>query len=137
MKESFFISNWNPIFECREQMTLLDNFFFPQISCNWVQVFKDFILTVFDKDSDSIFPNLIHNNLGAVDFFRCVFQSLIEVIRTDISHNKGFIIFEDSKFLELTFQLFWSFYIKTDYTYTNVGGKCVRWELIILFQNLF
>lgn len=34
------------------------------------------------------------------------------------------------------FQLFWSFDIKTDHTYTNVGGEGIRWVFGVLFHDL-
>lgn len=69
-------------------MAFFDDFLFPQISSNRVQVIQNLILTVFNQDSNSFLFDLVHNNLRAVDFFRCVLQSLVEIIRADVPQHK-------------------------------------------------
>jgi len=54
------------------------------------------ILTDFDNGFNSLFLDLINNDFGAVDFLRSILQSFIEIIRTDISKNKRFVVLQDS-----------------------------------------
>lgn len=125
MKQSLFISDRNPVFECSKQITFFNNFLLPQVSSNWVQVFQNLILTIFNQNPDPFLHNLIHNNFRAIYFLRCILQSLIKIIRTNIPHHKWLIILKNTNLFKLLFQLFWSFYIKTNYAYTNVCWECV------------
>lgn len=92
MEKSFFVSDRNPILESREEMSFFDYFFIPQFWGDLIEMFKDLVLTGFNNDFDSLFLKLIDNNFGAVNFLRSILQSFIEIIRTDISKDKRFVV---------------------------------------------
>lgn len=73
MEKGFLVPNGNPIFEGSKQMILFNDFFIPQLARNGIQVLKYFVLTVFNKGSDSILLDLIHDDFGAIDFLGCIF----------------------------------------------------------------
>lgn len=73
-------------------MSFFDNFFIPQFWGDLIEMFKDLVLTGFNNDFDSLFLKLINDNFGAVNFLRSILQSFIEIIRTDISKDKRFVV---------------------------------------------
>ena len=129
------VTHADPILKGSKEMFFLDDFLFPQLSCNCVQVCENSILSVFQEIPYTILFSFIHDNLGTPNFFRSQFKRLVEVIRTDITLNKWLEVLQDTILHELRLELLWSLYIKTDHTYTNVSCKCIRRILRVLFHN--